>query len=641
MCGIAGWVSFDPESPVDSVVLERMGAAIAHRGPDDTGSYLHPRRQVGFAFRRLSIIDLAGGHQPMSNEDGRIHLVFNGEIYNFEELRRALLTRGHRFRSRSDAETVVHQYEDSGPECLHALNGMFAFGLWDDATRTLILARDRLGKKPLYYRHAGRTLLFASEIKALLAHPGTPRAIDPDAIEGFLAFQYVPPPLTMFHGIRQLPPGHCLLFDGQGLRVERWWKPAPSILEDMDVLNRRDDLEQEVFSCLFASVKRRMVADVPVGTFLSGGLDSSIVTGLATLATSERVRTFSIGFEEDDFNELPHARRVAEHFKTDHHEFLVRPDAVALLPTLVWHYDQPFADSSAIPTWYLARMTREKVKVVLTGDAGDECFLGYPRYAAGRMAARLDVLPAWLRRGLGWLARGLLTPFLSAETRSRKRFRVLSSLHLPAWRRYLEWISVFDADARRRLLVQPPSRDAALFAGGLRDGFLHAPMADAEGRAAFADLLTYLPGDLLTKVDVATMAHGLEARCPFLDPEVVGLALAIPSAFKSDGLEGKRILKDAFASLLPPETLARGKQGFGVPLAKWFRGPLRGMVSDLLLDVRARQRGIFDPQIVERVLAEHLSGRADHSHPLWSLLVFEVWHRVFIDQTLTPARDGG
>ncbi len=642
MCGIAGIVTFDPDVQVDPAALERMGGALRHRGPDDSGIYLNPARKAGLSFRRLSIIDLEGGHQPMTSEDGSCWLVFNGEIYNFQELRKALITRKHVFNTRSDSETVVHLYEENGTTCVHALNGMFAFGIWDETAQSLFLARDRLGKKPLYYRSWGKSLAFASEIKALLEVPGCPREVEPEAIEAFLAFQYVPAPLTMFRGIRALPPGHTLTFDRRGTpKVERWWRPEPIPLADPRILERPEDLAQEVYSALFAAVKRRLVADVPVGVFLSGGVDSSIVAGLAGLARREPVDTFSIGFEEPEFDELPHARAVAKHFGTRHHEFVVRPDAVGLLPRLVWHYDQPYADSSAIPTFYLARETRKHVKVALTGDAGDECFLGYPRYAAGDYAARLDRWPAWLRRVGGACGRAALWPFLSAESRSRKRYRFLSFLHCAAWERYLEWIAVFDVSDRTALMANPLPRGAAAFAGEFRKAFELSPIRDPAGTLGYVDFLTYLPGDLLVKLDVATMANSLEARCPFLDPEVVGLALAIPSALKRDGLAGKKILKEAFAALLPAEILARPKQGFGVPLARWFRNELRTMTSDLLLDATARRRGYFHMPAIERLIREHAAGRADHSHRLWALLFFETWHRVFIDQTLTPAATGG
>ncbi len=638
MCGIAGIVSFDPDVRVDPAVLERMAGALAHRGPDDQAIYLNPSGYAGLAFRRLSVIDLEGGRQPMSSEDQSVWLVFNGEIYNFTDLRKGLETRRHVFRTRSDSETIVHLYEENGTTALQALHGMFAFAIWDETAQTLFLARDRLGKKPLYYRHWGKQLAFASEIKALLEVPGTPREVEEEALEAYLAFQYVPAPLTLFKGIHALPPAHHLLFDPRGLKIQRWWKPEPIPPDDRTLLERPDDLAQEVFSVLFSAVKRRLVADVPIGVFLSGGLDSSIVTGLASLAQAQPVRTFSIGFEESEWDELPHARRVAEHFKTEHREFVVRPDAVALLPTLVWHHDQPYADSSAIPTYYLAQMTRKHVTVALTGDAGDECFLGYSRYLAGAWAGRMDVLPAFVRRMFGGVARAALWPFLSRESRSRKRYRFLSTLDRAPWARYLEWISVFDEPQRRRLMRRPAPQDPEQFAAVLHAAFAQSPVLDPAGRTGYADLLTYLPGDLLTKVDVATMAHGLEARSPFLDPEVVGLALAIPSRLKIGRGEGKRILRTAFAGLLPPETLARGKQGFGVPLARWFRHELREMVGDLLLDARARGRGYFDPSEVERLVREHQEGSADHSHRLWALLVFETWLRIFIEQSLTVGR---
>ncbi|MBI5366002.1 MAG: asparagine synthase (glutamine-hydrolyzing) [Planctomycetes bacterium] len=659
MCGIAG-LAYQRANPhtVDDALLRRMHGTLRHRGPDSDGTYVNPGRKTGLGFQRLAIIDLAGGCQPLSNEDGTVWIVFNGEIYNYQDLRKNLVTKGHVFKTDTDTEAIVHLYEEEGTACVHHLRGMFAFAIWDERNGELFMARDRLGKKPLNYYTDERGIFFGSEIKAILEVADVPREVDPLALDHFLSYQYVPAPLTMFKGISKLPPGHFMIWrDGQVFSY-RYWYPGPARVS----FPTFQDWCDEAFSRTFEAVKLRLVSDVPLGAFLSGGIDSSIVTGLMSLAMKEPVKTFSIGFEEKEFNELDHARLVARHFKTDHHEFVVKPDAVSILPTLVRHYNEPFADSSAIPTYYLSKMTREHVTVALSGDAGDECFGGYTRYLAAKLARWADWFPPFLRRGLAAAARASLMPVLSREARGRKRFRFLKHLHRPAAERYFEWISVFETDEKETLVTGGgpgamllPEADGQGGGGGggggggtgtrapapfylsgdapqlMVEAFKGSPRPDLVSRTAFADLLTYLPYDLLVKMDVATMANSLEARCPFLDHHLVEFALAVPPEYKISGWTTKFILRKAFASLLPPAILTRRKQGFGVPLGAWFRGELKEMLRDNLLDARARSRGYFRPEAVSALIDRHLAGHGDESHKLWALLVFELWHRMFID----------
>jgi len=562
MCGISGKLYFDPKRPVEYRALERMNAVLAHRGPDDAGVYC--AGPVGLAHRRLSIIDLSpAGHQPMSNEDGTIWITFNGEIYNFPDLREDLIRRGHRFRSKTDAETVVHLYEEDGPACVRALRGMFAFAIWDARTRTMLLARDRVGKKPLYYQMDDRGLRFASEIKAILMDPEVEVTPDAEAIHHYLSFGYVPHPGTAYRGIRALPPAHvATVRDGQ-LTIERYWRLRYGVKHP----GTEADLARELLRRLEEAVKIRMISDVPLGAFLSGGIDSSAVVAMMSRHASEPVRTFSIGFEAAEYDERRHARLIADQFGTRHEEFVVRPDAAGILPTLVWHYDQPYADSSAIPTYYLAQVTRRHVTVALNGDGGDEGFAGYDRYVAHRLAGRLDWLPAAARRrfraALGLVPRGVRRGSLLARGR-----RFLDGLLQPPDRRYSRWVFHFTADRKAELyqpdfaaaVSAPESEELLVRAFQTSDGL---NMVDA---LLDVDTRTYLPDDLLVKVDVASMAHALEARSPFLDHELLEFAAGVPSHLKLRGTEKKVLLRRALRGILPDAVLDRPKMGFGVPI---------------------------------------------------------------------------
>jgi len=638
MCGITGGVWTSPEKAIDEPTLRRMVSVLAHRGPDGEGVYRADLRHLpgrgvpcgaALGHRRLAIIDLARGKQPMSNEDGTLWLVFNGEIYNFRELRRRLEGSGHRFQTDSDTETILHLYEDEGLSFLDHLNGMFALALWDAERQWLILARDRLGEKPLVYRLEPGRLLFASELKSLLEVPGVPRELDPQALDAYLTFKYVPHPGTIFRGIRKLPPAHAAVYRDGKLEVWRYWNPDFQSEADRPSA----DYAEELRELLTSSVRMRLESDVPLGAFLSGGVDSTIIVGLMQKLSHEPVRTFTIGFPVPEYDETGYARMAAELFGTIHQEFRLDPDAVEVLPQLVYHYDEPFADNSAVPTWYLSRVTREQVTVALTGDGGDELFAGYPRYRAAWLADWFDRWPALVRRVLA----GRYWQRLPASPRQksfRRRFkRFVEVLGEPPVRRYLEWVAVFTESRRAELysdafLERLPDVDPL--------EFLSAEWARSAGRDpvtsfSLLDLTTYLPCDLMTKVDIASMAHGLETRPPLLDHRVVELAAGMPRRHKFRFGWGKRILVEAFADLLPKGIRKRGKMGFGVPMDHWFRGPLAEFTREILLDPRTTGRGWFRPEVVRELVETHLSGRFDHSYRLWSLLVLELWQRRWID----------
>jgi asparagine synthase (glutamine-hydrolysing) len=638
VCGITGAIWTDPQKAIDAAQLARMTDALAHRGPDDAGYFtsdfrLRPPYEampgVALGHRRLSIIDIAGGHQPMANEDGSIQVVFNGEIFNFPALRQRLEGSGHKFRTQCDTEVIAHLYEDEGPDCFTHLVGMFAIAIWDANRRRLVLARDRLGQKPLVYRHNAGRLLFASELKSLLTLKELPREIDRGSLDEYLTYQYVPHPNTILRGFRKLPPAHVAIYLDDKLEVRPYWSPDFSREVPMprgeDVAQVREKLEE--------AVRIRLRSDVPLGAFLSGGVDSSLIVALMQKHSAEPVKTFSIGFSEREYDESPHARGVAAFLKTEHHEFKVTPDAIAILPKLIWHYDEPFADSSAIPTWYLSKLTREHVTVALTGDGGDELFGGYRRYQAMRLGAMLDRLPDPLRavfamRAWQWLP-------ASGRRQSQlwlfKRFN--AALRLPPARRYLEIVSIFNEARRAELysedaLAALPESDPF---GFLSRAWQRSGKRDAAAAAMNADLITYLPCDINNKVDIASMAHGLECRQPFLDHRLVELAVRLPSSRKLSLRRSKRILRDAFSDAIPPWVWRRKKQGFGVPLDHWFRHELKDLTREMLLSQRAKDRNLFNPAAVERLFDEHQTRRFPHHPRLWSLLVLELWQREWID----------
>lgn len=648
MCGITGavWTEYGPA--IERETLLRMTEVLRHRGPDDEGFYTsevqthaYPGSIAGVAlgFRRLSIIDVAGGQQPLSNEDGTIWTVFNGEIYNFPDLRRRLEGSGHTLRTSSDTETIVHLYEDEGVEFLRHLEGMFALAIWDARRRQLVLARDRLGKKPLVYRVENGRLLFASELKSLLEVPGVPREIDPGAVDEYLTYQYVPHPNTIFRGIRKLPPAHYAVYRDGRLSVGSYWEPDFT----REVRRPKVEYQEELRRLLTAAVEKRLQSEVPLGAFLSGGVDSSIVVALMQKLASKPVKTFSIGFPVAEFDEARYAREVAKHLGTEHHEERVQPDGVAILPKLVWNYDEPFADSSAIPTYYVAQMTRRHVTVALSGDGGDELFAGYERYRAVKLADWFDRLPRGVISFLSasWWQR--LPTSSRQKSMMRRMQRFAGAIAQSPQRRYYDWMSIFNEARRAQLyrdefLAQLPDSDPFVF---LSRAFARAAGRDQVTATSLADLVTYLPCDLLTKVDIASMAHGLECRQPFLDHHVVELAAEMPLALKMRFWRGKRILQETFGGLLPPSIFRRSKMGFGVPLAHWFRHELRDYAREVLLDPATLARGYFRPQAVEQLVHEHLAGVFDHSQRLWALLFFELWQRQWVDCPMPAAMRSG
>lgn len=626
MCGIVGFVN--RSEAADRSVLERMNAAIVHRGPDEDGLYVDGG--VALAMRRLSIIDLAGGRQPIWNEDRSKLIIFNGEIYNFQELREGLIELGHRFTTRSDTEVVIHLYERYGPDCVTHLRGMFAFAIWDTKEKVLFLARDRVGKKPLLYAHQPNgDLVFGSEFAALLEHPAVTREVDPAAIDSYLSFQCVPAPMTAFKSIRKLEPGHWLRWKDGYVETHRYWQPDFS----KKIKISEEEAIEETTRLLREATEMRLISEVPLGAFLSGGVDSSIVVALMAAASGRPVKTFSIGFEEDDFSELKYARRVAEHVGAEYNEFIVRPNALEVLPVLVEHYGEPYADSSAIPTYYVAKETRRHVTVALNGDGGDESFAGYERYAAMKLAESYLKIPAALRKPLIGRAVGMLPSSELKRSRSRDLKRFIAAAELPGTERYLRWVSAFDGPAKTEIytsgFAESVNADAA--AGILGHWFAQANGSGIVDASMLTDQMTYLPNDLLPKVDIATMANSLEARSPFLDHKVIEFAASLPAAMKMHGYQTKSLLKKVAARLVPRDVIYRRKMGFGVPIGKWFRGEMKEFLSDVLLSDTALNRGIIRPEVLRDHVREHTAGTRDRTFQLWTFLMLELWFQRFID----------
>jgi asparagine synthase (glutamine-hydrolysing) len=613
MCGICGIATTG--GAVDPARLAAMSETLVHRGPDSEGSFVDGG--IGLAARRLAIIDLQTGDQPIGNEDGRIQVVQNGELYNYRELRRDLEQAGHTFATHGDTEVLVHLYEEHGLGFANRLRGMFAVALWDARQRRLVLARDRFGIKPLYYREADGELAFASELRAL------PRGeIDLDGVEAFLAFNCIPAPLTVFRETRKLPPGHVLSWQDGRLELTRYARPAPVSAQEV----RHDDdgeLTEELRARLRDSVRAHLVADVPVGVLLSGGIDSAALTALAADESAEPVRTFSIGFEERSFDELDDARLVAERYGTRHEELVLRPDAALLLPALADAFDEPFADSSALPTYLVSKLAAEHVKVALSGEGGDELFGGYYTYTADLLASRSG--------GLARFARPLVERLPSSSAKASfdyKAKRFVRAAHLPPLERHHAWKEIFSADARAELTTRRSDFDPI--------DLLRARYAETEGAELLArlqdvDLGIYLVDDLLVKTDRASMAHSLEARVPFLDPLVTSFAQALPTKHKVRGLRKKVLLRKAISPLVPTPLLRRRKRGFSIPAAAWLRGELEPFARDTLSEETLRRQGFFDPAAVRGILEAHVSSKEDLSRQLWGLLAFTLWHERHVE----------
>jgi asparagine synthase (glutamine-hydrolysing) len=643
MCGICGIFEYRSGQAVAAEQLYGMNATLRHRGPDDEGYYTAPG--LGLAMRRLSIIDVAGGHQPIGNEDGSIWVVFNGEIYNFRSLRETLLHKGHRLRTRSDTEVIPHLYEDYGPACIEHLDGMFALALYDRRPHAadrlgdarggrLLLARDRLGKKPLYYADLGGTLIFGSELKPLLRDHRVSKDLDWQALHHYLSLLVVPTPYTIFKGIRKLPAGCLLECDAQGVRVRRYWH-ALDVMDDEPIAE--DEAVAEVRRLLFAAVEKRLIAEVPLGAFLSGGLDSSTVVAIMSQLKQGPVRTFSIGFEgPHTHNELPYARRLAEHYRTQHHEFLVKPDIVETLQDIVHYADEPFAISSAIPTFLLARAARQNVTVVLTGDGGDEVFGGYEHYLYERWAAAYRRLPRAVDRLLMGTA-GLLNGWVETPI-GRLQSRVMrfaSNARRGLGERRLGWTTGFSEVEKQRLYAADLRHVLGLSSTArfLEEQVHESRAFEPAAQQNCLDIVVWLADEMLTKVDRMTMAASVEARCPLLDWRLVEYLARFPFSLKVPGRRPahlKHLLRRAVADLLPADLLSRPKHGFNVPLDAWFRGGAKAYLETLLSPQRIRRRGFFDADAISALMACHQSGRLNASNRLYALLVLEVWAETYL-----------
>jgi len=630
MCGICGIAMIDPNRPIDVDALQRMCTVISYRGPDDSGTYLS--QGIGLAMRRLSIIDVEHGQQPIHNEDRTMHLVFNGELYNYQTLTSQLKSRGHEFQTRSDSEVVVHAYEEWGTSCLDNFRGMFALGLWDDRNQSLLLAVDRFGIKPLYYCLSEGDLVFGSELSCLLASRRLTKDVDDAALAEYFTLGYVPPPATIFTHARKLAPGTYLQWTPQGKpRIERYWDIP---LARTNGQRPRGPLRRELRELLRDAVQAHLVSDVPVGAFLSGGIDSSSVVALMSEVSEEPVRTFSIGFEAREHDELPLARLVAERFKTNHHEFVLEPESVDILPKLVSHFQEPFADSSALPTYYVSKLARSSVKVALSGDGGDELFVGYTAFAGVQLAEYAQALPPvfrrWMRSFPGQLPRGFGARWNDRLGRWQKRLADTSLPPEAAFRSKITMTGLpvvwplLTPELRNRLDAQNPFRavDEAFAAAGTR-----APVESM----LYAALKVSLPGDMLVKVDRMSMANSLEVRVPFLDHVVAEFVAQIPVEQLFPRWRLKALLKETMADVLPPEVLRQRKHGFTVPLAAWFRGDLSQFASEILLSNEARDRGFLDTRALNGFLRQHRGGTRNLGSAIWSMLIFELWCREVLD----------
>jgi asparagine synthase (glutamine-hydrolysing) len=622
MCGICGRLNFD-ERPIEATVIQKMCGVLAHRGPDDEGIYLNG--SVGLGHRRLSIIDLETGHQPMSNESGEVWIVFNGEIYNFTEIKGELELKGYRFQTKSDTEVILRAYEEYGVEALNRLRGMFAFVIWNEKEKSLFLARDRLGIKPLYFYFDKKKLVFASEIKGILADHEIPREIDEKGLNNFFSYGHSVAPHTIYRGIEKLLPGHYLICRESKVQIREYWDCKG--LFDSNLTEGEASLQEEGFQLLKGSVQEHLVSDVPLGAFLSGGLDSSLVVGLMTREMEKPVKTFSVGFESKGrYNELDDAQTVAEYFGTDHHELVVASDdLLKTLDRLIYHYDEPFGDAASIPVCILSEFARSEVKVVLTGEGGDEVFGGYRRYWAEAYSEYYRLLPEPLRKGIG---QGV--SLLPRFRRLKKASNTMGILSGPE--RYGHWLIVFDREMRKNLFSPELWAKMTQFDEFevYRKYYLEEN-PDLVNRIMYVDQKTWLPDDYLEKMDKATMAVGLEARVPFLDHRLIEFSSRVPSRYKVRGMQTKHLLKRIAKGILPEQILKKPKHGFAVPTDPWFRGELKDFVYEVLFDPRTKKRDYFNPKTIEKIYKAHLDGREVNDSHLWLLLNFELWHRRFMD----------
>ena len=635
MCGIVGKLYQQQDRPVELEALAAMCETLVHRGPDDEGFYRNGN--VGLAMRRLAIIDLHTGRQPIHNEDRTVWTVYNGEIYNFPELHRDLEARGHHFHTRSDTEVIVHLYEDYGLDFVRYLNGMFAIALWDETRRQLVLARDRLGIKPLFYAHLPDRLLFGSEIKAILAD-GLQPTTDLDALSHYLSLLYIPAPYTIYREIRKLEAGHILVWKDGQRTIRRYWDLSlvqPSAMEH----RRPGDIEAELLDLLTEVVRCHLISDVPLGVFLSGGMDSSTIVALMRRVHHGAIKTFSIGFNEPSYDELPDARLIAERFETEHTELTVTPNVAELVPKLACYFDEPFADSSAIPTFYLSQLARRTMTVALGGDGGDEVFAGYLTYQADKLAQLYDRLPDFLTRRVLPAVVDLLPVSDKKISLEFKARRFVENALLEPGRRHYAWKAFFDDSLKRALL----SDDILTVLNGSLDTYpifqryyAEACNHDLLNAFLYMDTRVYLPDDILVKVDRMSMAHSLEVRVPLLDYRVVEFMFGLPGHLKMPGLELKHLLKRTMRGMLPVQTLKKPKRGFNAPVPMWLKNELRPLVHQYLSPARIRAQGLFNPETVSRLVSDHLAGRADYSRNIWALLVFTIWQEQSIRQRTEP-----
>lgn len=628
MCGIVGIYNYGRSEAVDASVLERMNQCLIHRGPDDGGVVaLGP---IGLGMRRLAIVDVAGGHQPMSDADKKNWIVFNGEIFNFQELRSSLQAKGHTFRTSSDTEVILKLYQEKGEDCVKYFRGMFAFALWDGTNQKLILARDRFGKKPLYYSSSFGRICWASEMQALLQGPDVSRAINPMAVDLYLSLQYVPSPHSIFQSVQKLPPAHLLVHEKGQTTLKKYWE-LPK--EQKNIFTDQNQAKHEIRTKLEESTQIRMISEVPLGAFLSGGVDSACIVGLMSKMSTRSVKTFSIGFEDQSFSELDSARITARHFGTEHTEFVVKPNMAEVLPLLARHYGEPFSDSSALPSYYVARETRRHVTVALNGDGGDENFGGYDRYLDMRRMQAFDGIPMLLRKALALAAEIIPAPN-TADSYLRKGKRFLSEV-LPAdvMTRYAMTLFSYREDRKRALYsseFRQKLKNSSLTAESyLQNIYSQTDRLEDLQKFLYVDFSSYLPECLMTKIDIATMANSLEGRSPFLDHEFVELCFRVPSQWKISGGTTKWILKEAFRDLVPQEILQGKKMGFGIPIDAWFRVELKKLWEETVLSGRAINRGYFNKGYLEKLHQEHMSRKFDHGYRMWTLLMLELWHQEF------------
>lgn len=628
MCGIVGKYNFGNGDQVGEDLIRKMCAQIVHRGPDDEGIYV--KDNIGLGMRRLSIIDLGGGHQPIYNEDKTVVIVFNGEAYNFLDLKEVLTKKGHQFYTQTDTEVLVHAYEEYGIDFIKEIRGMFAFALWDSGKKRLILARDRMGKKPLYYLEKNGILWFCSEIKSILVDRMVERKVDLQSLDFYFAFNYIPSPRTIFQDIKKLPPATMLICEKGQTKTEKYWTLDNSVRNSMD----ENEYSDHLYELLNESVKMRLISDVPLGAFLSGGIDSSIIVGLMASNSTRPVKTFSIGFTEDEFSELEYARMTAKHFSTDHHEYIVTSDVKDLIPKLVWYFNEPVGDSSAIPTYYVSKMTRQSVTVALSGDGGDELFAGYGKYPKIQRIIAKNSLNGLLRSVVSRFIISQDLSFLPMSSLFRGVQRSLGYRFSTPKERDFLWITRFDNSLKDQLYT--PEMMKSVQKQQARGYYLlrtnESPNKDVFSQVLFVDLTSYLPEDLLIKVDIASMANSLEVRSPFLDHKFVEFAAAIPNSLKLRNGETKYILKKAFSNLVPKEILEREKMGFSIPIDKWFRHDLQPLAYEtLLLNNNYEIKALFNRKFIKYMLDSHSSGKASYGGGLWLLVNFVLWHEMFIN----------